>query len=235
MAELIVALDVPDAAAAQELMKRLRSRVTWFKIGLELFTAAGPALIADLKSAGCKVFLDLKYFDIPNTVRGAVRSATNLGVDMLTLHCIGGRTMSMAALQGRSEASTAGSGPLLLGVTLLTSMTPADLPGNLTQDSSDMVLDLASQAEQWGLDGVVCSGMELGVIRSHLPSSFLCLTPGIRLPDGREDDQKRVVTPQRAVHQGSDFLVVGRPISGSTDPAAEADRFLSAMGQSSGS
>ncbi|MFW6323626.1 MAG: orotidine-5'-phosphate decarboxylase [Desulfovibrionales bacterium] len=227
MAELVVALDFPEVAPAWKLVDLLSPKVQWFKVGLELFTAAGPGIITDLKSRGCRVFLDLKLFDIPNTVQGAVRTAASLDVDMLTLHLLGGRAMAAAALEGRKHACGSEPGPILLGVTLLTSMDEQDLPA---KDPGEAVLDLASRAHAWGLDGVVCSGLELQRIRTSLPDSFVCLTPGIRREMGL-DDQKRTVTPAHAVRDGSDFLVVGRPISRSVDPVCEVDLILSEMQQ----
>ena len=216
MAELIAALDFPDAETAFAAVTPLRGELDWVKVGLELFTAAGPSIIFRLKELGFRVFVDLKLFDIPNTVQGAVRSLTRSGADMCTLHLLGGQAMAQAALAGREEATGQTGGPLLFGVTLLTSMDITDLPGTTATNSGRFALDLAGNAADWHLDGVVCSGHEVRAIKQADPR-LACLTPGIRLKKSA-DDQKRVMTPEKAVHAGSNFLVVGRPIFTATSP-----------------
>ena len=227
MAELVVALDFPDSTSALNMVERLEDTARWFKVGLELYTACGPEIVQALKQRGCKVFLDLKLMDIPNTVRGAVRSACRLKVDMLTLHLLGGREMIAAARQARDELSPSGTGALLFGVTVLTSMTAEDLPWPCALDTPELVLHLARHGSAWGLDGVVCSGQEVSALKGSAPS-LLCLTPGIRL-SGPSEDQKRTMSPQDAVAAGSDFLVVGRPITAAKDPRAQAELFQAAI------
>ncbi len=221
-ASLVVALDFPDLDRALALADRLAGVDCWFKVGLELFTAEGPRTVAALKDKGRKVFLDLKFLDIPNTVQGAVRSAARLGADMLTLHLSGGQAMAEAALAGRADVD--GSGTLLVGVTVLTSQTL-----EINNDVGSPVLDLAHKAKAWYLDGVVCSGLEVGTVKSRVDQPFVCVTPGIRPDMAKADDQQRVTTPKRAVADGSDFLVVGRPVTGAEDPAGAAERILEEM------
>ena len=206
MAELVLALDFPDRETALAMVRPLAGRLKWVKVGLELFCTAGPGLIKELKEMGFKVFVDLKFLDIPNTVRGAARSAVAAGADMLTLHLLGGETMAGAALTGRDEALQPGQEPpVILGVTLLTSLGEKDLVWNTDPETAeplpDMVVRLAGLAKKWGLSGVVCSGQEAGRIREEHGPELTLLTPGIRLADG-DDDQTRVVTPGMAVAQG---------------------------------
>ncbi|WP_027366689.1 orotidine-5'-phosphate decarboxylase [Desulfocurvibacter africanus] len=232
MAELIIALDFPHAEQALSMARTVRGEADWVKIGLELFTAAGPRVVTDMKELGLKVFLDLKFHDIPNTVRGAVRSAANLGVDMLTLHASGGRDMLEAA---REASLTSRQSPLLFAVTVLTSMSAEDTALLGRSDVPGLVRDLAHASGQAGLDGVVCSALEAKLVKEDSRGKLACLTPGIRLAtssDGaRADDQKRVADPAFAVTQGSDYLVVGRPITGAQDPAAAIRAFQRAMAE----
>jgi orotidine-5'-phosphate decarboxylase len=229
MAQLIVALDFSDRISALKMVDRLEGVTRWFKVGLELYTACGPDIVRTLKHRGFKVFLDLKFMDIPNTVHGAVRAARALDVDMLTLHLLGGREMIAAALQARDEnISSEESGPLLFGVTLLTSLTAAHLPWPSELATGELILHLAHQGADWGLDGVVCSGQEVRSIKRSTTRPLLCLTPGIRHA-GPSDDQKRSVTPEAALAAGSDFLVVGRPIIAAQDPREQAMTFLKAV------
>lgn len=220
MAELVVALDLPDAIPALDLAGKLLPVTPWMKVGLELFTIEGPQIVRELKKMGCKVFLDLKFHDIPNTVRGAVCSALCEGVDICNIHLAGGEAMSRAAVEEMNEARSLGHKGLLLGVTVLTS-TP-DTDGNL----SALVLERAVSAKSWGLDGVVCSALEAAAIKQACGAEFICLCPGIRpvgyYDGGAKDDQSRIMTPPEAVRQGADFLVVGRPITRAADPAATA-------------
>lgn len=230
MPELVVALDLPDAPAALDMAARLTGAVTWVKVGLELYTAQGPSILAALKDMGFNVFLDLKFLDIPNTVRGAVRSAVGAGADMLNVHASGGARMMQAARQGLDEAATPGAAPLLLAVTVLTSMDERDLPLAPGRTVADLVLDLARAARDAGLHGVVCSGHEAGAVKAACGPGFICLTPGIR-PAGADDDQRRVVTPARAVAAGADFLVAGRPVTRAADPRGAALSLLEQMRQ----
>lgn len=231
-AALVVALDFPTAAEALVLARRLRGLVPWVKVGLELYLEAGQQLVTELKDMGFQVFVDLKFMDIPNTVQAAVRQVTRMGADMLTLHTVGGRAMAEAALAGRDQALTPGqTAPLILGVTVLTSMGPQDLvwnPNGNADELRDFVVHLAVSAQVWNLDGVVCSGKEIRAIRSHCDPEFRLLTPGIRLPDAEVGDQNRVCTPDQASRDGSNFLVVGRPITRAADPEQAARLYAEA-------
>ena len=229
MAELVVALDFPRAEEALDVARRLRADVAWVKIGLELFVAAGPDVVSGMKDLGLKVFLDLKFHDIPNTVRGAVRSAARLGADMLTLHASGGRAMLDAAVEAVHDLPQR---PLLFAVTVLTSMSAEDTALLGRRDVQGLVGDMALSSCAAGLDGVVCSALETRAVKAACAGRLACLTPGIRLADGpgaSAGDQKRVADPAFAVTQGSDYLVVGRPITSAPDPAEAARRFLRAM------
>lgn len=218
MAELVVALDFDDARDALNMAGALRGHVSWVKVGLELFISEGPRVIQSLKGLGFKVFLDLKLYDIPNTVRGAALAAAGSGADMMTLHLGGGRRMCQAAVEAMAGREHK---PLLMGVTVLTSFAEGELPG-CSMPLGDFAKMLASEAAAWGLNGVVCSGHEAATIKKSDPA-LLCLTPGIRLAGSGGDDQRRVMTPAQAVRNGSDFLVVGRPITRAEHPAAVAD------------
>lgn len=226
MSLLIVALDTRNAARALRLAEDLKGVVSWLKVGLELFSHTGPSVVRKLKRMGFNVFLDLKMFDIPNTVRGGVLSAAAAGADMLTIHTLGGERMARAALA--AAESVRGGGPLVLGVTVLTSMEPGELPGR-TEDPGALVVDLAMRAGAWGLHGVVCSGHEVGDVKRRCGRGFICLTPGIRPSVEAEDDQRRVVTPAEAVAGGADFLVAGRPVSQAADPVAAARAIIHDM------
>ena len=231
MAELVVALDYKDAGSALAMARTLKGVVPWAKVGLELFTAEGPTVVSALKDLGYKVFLDLKFFDIPNTVQGAVRSAVRLGADMVNIHALGGERMARAAMEGCAQGARPGCEPLVLAVTMLTSMAAGDMPVEGLPDPSEMALDLAVKAKQYCLNGVVCSGLEVERIKAACGAGFVCLTPGIRLADSGADDQRRVVTPALAVKSGSDFLVVGRPITQAVSPRETAVAILGEMEQ----
>ena len=230
MAELVVALDFKDADAALSMARRLRGAATWMKVGLELFTAEGPRVVQELKGMDFKVFLDLKFFDIPNTVQGAVRSAARLGVDMLNIHALGGERMAKAALTGCTEGAVAGqTPPVVLAVTMLTSMGVGDLPVEGTPPPSDMALDLAVKVKQYGLAGVVCSALEAQAVKGACGDAFVCLTPGTRPAAAAAADQRRVATPAQAVRNGSDYLVVGRPVTGADSPEDAARAIVEEM------
>lgn len=216
---LIVVLDYPDRASAMNLVDQLDPALCRVKVGKELFTACGPAMVDALVKRGFDVFLDLKFHDIPNTVAGACRAAAKLGVWMLNVHASGGRAMLIAA----REAIDAGAGkkPLVIGVTVLTSMSSTDLAEiGVEADAKTHVLRLANMCFQAGLDGVVCSAEEAPLLNATLPSTrpFLKVTPGIRLPGDAKGDQQRVVTPVDAIKMGADYLVIGRSITHATDP-----------------
>lgn len=228
MAELIVALDYTDALDAFTMAGSLRHETPWVKVGLELFTREGPRVVQTLKGMGFKVMVDLKMFDIPNTVRGGVRSACWIGADLITLHLLGGERMIRAAAEEAAAYAAGGKNrPLLFGVTVLTSMEPGDLPG-YAGDIGTLAGGLADGAAAWGLDGVVCSGFETRAIKGRHPK-LMCLTPGIRPAGGGTDDQRRIMTPAQAVAEGSDFLVVGRPVTRAADPAAAARAIVGEM------
>ena len=223
--QLAVALDFPEKQAALALAQQLRGTVPWCKVGMELFTLAGPGLLEDLSGMGFSVFLDLKFYDIPNTVAQAVKSAASVGVNMLTLHCQGGERMCRAAAE--AAAGVSGPRPLLFGVTVLTSFAPGEMPG-IEASPADFALALARQGQQWGLDGVVCSGHEAAAIKGSCPG-LRCLCPGIRPAGSAAGDQRRVMTPALAIAAGADYLVVGRPITASPDPLGVARQITEEM------
>ena len=219
---VIVVLDYSNAASAMSLVDRLDPGLCRVKVGKELFTATGPALVEELVKRGFDVFLDLKFHDIPNTVAGACRSAAKLGVWMLNVHASGGRAMLVAAREAID--SGAGHTPLLIGVTVLTSMSSTDLADiGVEPDAKAQVLRLAKLCFDAGLDGVVCSAEEAPLLKSafHTAKPFLKVTPGIRLDGDAKGDQQRVVTPVDAIKMGADYLVIGRSISNAKDPLAK--------------
>lgn len=237
-AQLVVALDFQTGAEALDLARRLKGAAPWMKVGLELYVAEGPAIVRELKKLGYKVFVDLKFLDIPNTVRGAVRSCVAAGADMLNIHAAGGLDMAKVAVAARDEAAAENDlpeRPILLAVTVLTSMQDPDNPILRGREASGVVLELARLTKEAGLDGVVCSAQEAGAVKQACGRDFLCLTPGIRVPDpnapisSQGDDQRRVMTPEAAVAAGSDYLVVGRPITRAVDPVAAAQGILRRM------
>jgi orotidine-5'-phosphate decarboxylase len=218
MAEIIVALDLPTAPEAIALVDRLGDEVDFYKVGAPLFTRVGPAIVEELAARGKRVFLDLKYHDIPNTVAQAVSAAAALGVTLLTIHASGGSAMLRAA----REAVPPGEGPLLLGVTLLTSFSAADVEEVWDKELRSLreeVARLAAVAADAGLDGVIASALEAEALKRRHGPDFLVVTPGIRPAGYLAGDQARVATPAEAVRAGSDYLVVGRPVLTATDPA----------------
>lgn len=215
---VIVALDFPRGADALALADRLEPRSCRLKVGKEMFTREGPALVAQLRDRGFEVFLDLKYHDIPNTVAAACAAAADLGVWMINVHASGGRKMMTAAAERLASFSER---PLLIAVTVLTSMGAEDLAEiGLAVSPESQVLRLAALAESSGLDGVVCSPRESAAIRARAGAGFRLVTPGVRPATASLDDQKRVMTPGDAIRAGSDYLVVGRPITAAADPLA---------------
>ena len=215
---VIVPLDFPDAEAALALAARLDPKLCRVKVGKELFVASGPAVVGALQDRGFEVFLDLKFHDIPNTVAGACRSAARLGVWMMNVHASGGEAMMRAA---REAIAGVARPPLLIAVTILTSLEAADLERvGFSGPVEENVERLARLARACGLDGVVCSAQEAPSIRRATGADFTLVTPGIRLEDSAADDQARVVTPREAVRLGANYLVIGRPITKSADPAA---------------
>ena len=231
-AKLIVALDFPAADAALRLAEKLHGHAGMFKVGSELFTAEGPELPRRLVATGERVFLDLKFHDIPNTVRAAARQASQLGVAMLNVHAAGGRKMMEAAREGVREAGAPKerAKPVVLAVTVLTSMARPDLEEiGIPGGPEESVIRLAQLAQRAGLDGVVASPREIAAIRQACGSHFLIVTPGIRPSDAASYDQARIATPEAAIRAGADYLVVGRPITEAADPRAAADAIVAEM------
>ncbi|HXX22498.1 MAG TPA: orotidine-5'-phosphate decarboxylase [Terriglobia bacterium] len=255
--KLIVALDLPTGDAATRMAERLQDHVGMFKVGSELFTAEGPVAVRYLVATGHKVFLDLKFHDIPNTVRAAAREAAELGISMVNVHASGGRKMMEAALEGaRSKAGesrgrqkrgpalpgpptgNAGQpqgpllqvGPKVLAVTVLTSLEFQDLEElGISGTPIEAVVRLARLAQRAGLDGVVASAREISALRQACGPDFLIVTPGIRPVQAATDDQARIATPASAIAAGADYLVVGRPITAAPDPIAAADAIVAEM------
>jgi orotidine-5'-phosphate decarboxylase len=219
--KIIFALDVANADEAAKWVSVLKGRVGFFKIGLELFTAAGPDVVGMVKEAGIKVFLDLKFHDIPNTVAGAVRSAVRLGVDMMTLHLSGGRAMIAAGVEAaREESANLGiKRPKIIGVSVLTSLGDNDMKElGFRSNAVEQVMTLLDVALKSGADGMVCSAADLDRIKPLTPKGFTIITPGIRPAGADKGDQSRIAAPASAIKGGSSLLVIGRPISAATDP-----------------
>lgn len=217
---LIVALDVSSSVEVQKIVAALSESVGIYKVGMQLYTAAGPSIVRDLISSGKKVFLDLKYHDIPNTVGAAVREAAQLGVSMLTVHASGGNKMLRAATEAKGTVQ-------VLAVTVLTSMNAHDLLDiGVPAPLEEHVIGLASMALDAGCDGVVSSAGEVKRLREKLGDDFLVVTPGVRPAGAAHGDQARVVTPAEAISLGATHIVVGRPITAADSPAREAEKIL---------
>ena len=215
---VIVALDYPTIAQARALVSQLDSTLCRLKIGNILFTQYGPAFVEELMKMGFSVFLDLKFHDIPQTVAGACRSAAALGVWMVNVHIQGGHAMLEAACHELAKVS-ASQKPLLIGVTVLTSLVDSDLQSmGLQETVSTLVPRMAALAQATGLDGVVCSAQEVSALRGQLNKEFVLVTPGIRLHAGDQTDQKRIMSPEAAINAGASYLVVGRPITQADQP-----------------
>jgi orotidine-5'-phosphate decarboxylase len=220
---VVVALDFPEGSEALALAARLSPKSCAVKVGKELFTSAGPALVSDLVERGFRVFLDLKYHDIPNTVASACAAATRLGVWMMNVHASGGQAMLAAARVAVDKAAAASGrpAPLLIAVTVLTSLSNADLAVlGLTGSAEDWAIRLALLAQANGFDGVVCSAQEAAVLRASCGPGFTLVTPGIRPAGVGVHDHARPMTPREAIAAGSDYLVVGRAVTGASDPLA---------------
>ena len=229
---IIVALDVPTAEQAVALAQQVAPAVGAFKIGSELFTAAGPDIVRRIRATGAAVFLDLKFHDIPNTVAKAVASAVRLDVQMLTIHTGGGLAMMQAAEESAQKAAAqAGlNAPLVLGVTVLTSMESDDLGGvGITAGAGYHVERLARLAARAGLRGLVCSPLEVAGLRQSLPAHMQFVTPGIRTGEDAAGDQKRTLSAKEAMQAGSTWLVVGRPIYAAPDPRAAAEKIYDSL------
>ena len=224
---VIVALDYPTAEAAMAFAQRVDPSICRLKVGKELFTCAGPQLVEKLVAAGFDVFLDLKFHDIPNTVAQACKAAAQLGVWMVNVHTLGGRRMMETT---REALDALPSRPLLIGVTVLTSMNESDLAEIGLPAPAVQVERLARLAKQSGLDGVVCSAQESALLKAACGQDFKLITPGIRPASASLDDQNRVMTPESAMAAGSDYLVIGRPITQSTDPVAVLRSINAAIG-----
>lgn len=221
MPELIVALDFASRARALAMVDRLGEAADFYKVGLELYTRSGPGVVRELSRRKKRVFLDLKLHDIPNTVSGAVRAATDLGVELLTIHVAGGcRMMEVAAEAAEGRVA-------LLGVTLLTSLSPSDVEdmwGHPISSLREQVVRLATLSQESGLDGVVASPQEVQVLRRRLGKELLVVTPGIRLPGVDVNDQARVATPSQAAGAGASHLVLGRAVTAAADPVAALEK-----------
>jgi orotidine-5'-phosphate decarboxylase len=215
---VIVALDFARAEQALAFAARVQPQSCRLKVGKELFTAAGPALLEKLLQRNFQIFLDLKFHDIPNTVAGACKAAAHLGVWMINVHALGGRAMLEAA---RDSVAAAKRPPLLIAVTVLTSMGARDLHEvGIVGEPAAAALRLAKLAQASGFDGVVCSAQEAALLKRECGSDFSLVTPGIRLGDSAKDDQQRVMTPATAIRAGADYLVIGRPVTQAADPVA---------------
>ncbi len=230
---LIVALDVPDRASAVAAVEELSGAVGSFKIGMQLFTSAGPDLVRELSAAGHRVFLDLKYHDIPNTVANAAVAATRLGIWMMNVHALGGREMMSRTADAVNDvcAKEGHNRPILIAVTLLTSSDAAVLAElGIGGSEEEAVMRMARLTAASGFDGVVASAREVAAIRQDpMTADCVTVTPGIRPSDGTNDDQRRVMTPEAAVAAGSDYIVVGRPIMNASDRRAAAESIVSAI------
>ena len=227
--DLILALDVPTREAAAPILRQLRGQLRWVKIGLQMFTAYGPNYVREVAGMGFNIFLDLKLHDIPNTVAKAVESLGPLPIQMLTLHTAGGGEMMRAAKAAQQKTNP---NLLLLGVTVLTSTDDAGLREiGINATSPDQVARLGQLAADSGLRGLVCSPLEVAMLRQQLPAGIQLITPGIRpASEAGSDDQKRVMTPADAARAGSTYIVVGRPILQAADPAAAARSILAELG-----
>ncbi len=219
---LISALDLPELDQALAMVDRIGPQVEWYKVGKQLFTHYGPQVLQELKARNKKVFLDMKYHDIPNTVAHAIRSGALVGGDIIDVHAFGGPAMLEAAAQAMRETGTR-----VIAVTVLTSMDQAQLEAvGIQATPQEQVLRLAKLARQAGLSGVVCSALELPLLRKELGDDFLTVVPGIRPAGADAGDQKRIMTPRQAREAGADFIVVGRPILAAPDPAQAAEKIL---------
>jgi orotidine-5'-phosphate decarboxylase len=220
---LAVALDLPSEQEAMKLVDRLEGTCQWFKVGMELYYAAGNSIVQQLRDRGFNVFLDLKLHDIPNTVAGAVRSVTQAGASLFTIHAGGGAAMMSAA----AEATSAPGSPRLLAVTVLTSMDANELTGiGITASPAEQVLRLARLAQASGIDGMVCSAEEVATLRKETGPNTLLVIPGIRPTGSAVEDQRRIATPAQAIAHGASMLVVGRPITRAANPAEAAHTIL---------
>ncbi len=222
--DVIVACDFPSKEAVMAFLDKFEGKKPFVKIGMELFYAEGPQIVREIKARGHKIFLDLKLHDIPNTVKRSMAVLSGLDVDMTNLHAAGAKAMMEGALEGLTRPD--GTRPLLIAVTQLTSTSEEVMKRDLLIDRpiADVVMHYAKNAADAGLDGVVCSPLESGVVHETCGKGFLTVTPGVRFADGEVGDQSRVMTPAQAKAIGSDYIVVGRPITAAPDPVAAYER-----------
>ena len=222
--DVIIACDFASAEKTFEFLDKFTGRKPFVKIGMELFYAEGPSIVKEIKKRGHKIFLDLKLHDIPNTVKKAMSVLSNLDVDITNLHASGTTAMMEAAIEGLTRPD--GTRPLLIAVTQLTSTSQESMENDLLikEPIDEVVMHYASNAKKAGLDGVVCSPLEAGKVHERCGAEFLTITPGVRFADGDIGDQKRVMTPAEANKIGSDYIVVGRPITAAEDPVAAYER-----------
>ncbi|MBQ2934215.1 MAG: orotidine-5'-phosphate decarboxylase [Clostridia bacterium] len=222
--DVIIACDFSSAEKTFEFLDKFTGRKPFVKIGMELFYAEGPSIVKEIKKRGHKIFLDLKLHDIPNTVKKAMNVLSNLDVDITNLHASGTTAMMEAAIEGLTRPD--GTRPLLIAVTQLTSTSQESMENDLLikEPIDEVVMHYASNAKKAGLDGVVCSPLEAGKVHERCGTDFLTITPGVRFADGDVGDQKRVMTPAEANRIGSDYIVVGRPITAAEDPVAAYER-----------
>jgi orotidine-5'-phosphate decarboxylase len=224
--KVCLVLDVSTRKEAMELVRPLHDLVGMFKVGMQLFTAEGPSIVREIVEAGGKVFLDLKFHDIPNTVKSAAVEAARLGVSMMNIHTAGGTAM-MRAVASELRSKFGEARPIVLGVTVLTSLDDKSLEEvGIDSNMDAQVLRMAKLAESSGLDGVVCSPREIGMIRAAVGRSFKIVTPGIRLPGQSVDDQQRTATPREAIAAGADYIVVGRAVTSAPNPRAALESLL---------
>lgn len=227
-AKIMVALDYPNANEAEKLIQQLSGVPCYLKVGMQLYYATGPAFVEGLKKRGFRVFLDLKMHDIPNTVKGGAASITSLGVDMFNVHAAGGRAMMEAAMEGVAQASSSITRPTVIAVTQLTS-TSQDVMNNeigIAGTVEDAVIRYAQLTKAAGLDGVVASPSEVIAIKEACGAAFQTITPGIRPKGAAVNDQSRIMTPSEALKQGTDYIVIGRPITTAADPRAAIDSII---------
>ncbi|MGI6423957.1 MAG: orotidine-5'-phosphate decarboxylase [Tepidanaerobacteraceae bacterium] len=224
--KVIVALDTSEEETALNLVKLLKNKISTFKVGLELFCSQGPSIVKKITNEGCKVFLDLKFHDIPNTVAGAARAATKTGAYMFNVHASGGREMMEKAREAANQIDS-DTKPIILGVTVLTSIDQKDLIDiNITESPINQVITLAKLTKESGLDGVVASPKEISAIRKATGEDFLIVTPGVRPNWATKGDQKRVMTPAEALDVGASYIVVGRPVTAARDPVEALDKLF---------